>query len=114
MKVVKWIERDDRDDTKYPKIVGGLGGFFKEGMRWDDYLKETQEDWHPYVEAIRQSAIENNIRITGKQHQYGDSGMPIFEDGAAGMFSYRAWGDLMAAIWSEAENKDYSYMNFYM
>jgi hypothetical protein len=29
-------------------------------------------------------------------------------------FSYRGWGDIMAAIWSEEENKDYNYMDFYM
>ncbi len=38
----------------------------------------------------------------------------MFNDGTAGMFSFRAWGDLMAAIWAEHENRDYGYMDFYM
>ena len=40
--------------------------------------------------------------------------MPLFSDGKVATFSFRGWGDLMAAIWSEAEDKDYGYMDFYM
>jgi hypothetical protein len=41
-------------------------------------------------------------------------GVPVFEDETISTFSYRAWGDLLSAIWSEEENKDYNYMAFYM
>ena len=40
---------------------------------------------------------------------------PVFDDGTVGSFSFRAWGDLMAAIWNTEENTNkYSYMDFYM
>ena len=78
-----------------------------------DYLQECGEDEIQYVEAIRESVLEKNIRYTGDEHQEEPDGVPLFEDVTVALFSYRGWGDLMAAIWSEKEDKDYSYMDFY-
>jgi hypothetical protein len=40
---------------------------------------------------------------------------PVFDDGTVGGFSFRAWGDLLAAVWNTAEGTTkYSYMSFYM
>ena len=111
MKVKEWISYNDA--RNYTDSIGGMGGFFSNGMRWSNYIERIADDYKPYYEAVRADVIEKKIRLTGDRHQYGDAGVPLFEDDTVGTFSYRAWGDLMAAIWSEHENKDYSYMDFY-
>ncbi len=65
-----------------------------------------------YIEALRKKIIADNIKCAGDIHQ--DKMVPLFNDNTVGLFSWRAWGDLMAAIWSEEENKDYCYLQFYM
>ena len=110
MKVIDWIDGEEADSKR--ESVGWLGGWFEKGHRWDDYIELFHEESRPYIEAIRQSVIENKMRTTGEEHQY--SAVPLFEDDTVGMFSFRAWGDLMAAIWSTEEDKDYHYMDFYM
>lgn len=124
MKVVDWISWDESEGKD--EAVGGLGGFFnagnifteekgydeenKTGMRWQDYLDAWNEKHHPYLEALREAIVEGNIRRGGFWHQ--EQGVPVFEDGTIGGFSMRAWGDLMAAVWSEEEDKDYCYADF--
>lgn len=113
IKVTQFIDYQDANELP-SNSLGGFGGFFQDGMRWKDYLDSREPEEVPYAEGIRAYAIEHNLRTTGEQHQYSPQGVPVFEDGTASTFSYRAWGDIMAAIWSEAEGKDYSYMDFYM
>lgn len=103
------------DKAKELKIsIGGFGGFFGKGMRWADYIGRLHKESIVYAECIRAYVIENNIKKGGDWHQSDEHGVPIFDDGTSGVFSYRAWGDIMAAIWSEKECRDYSYMDFYM
>lgn len=115
-KVTDWIDLGESEGKE--EAIGGIGGFFNagmiHGMRWKDYIEIWKDETKPYAEAIRKNVIENNIKITGEKHQSSSNGVPLFDDGKIGSFSYRAWGDLMAAIWSEEESKDYNYMNFYM
>ena len=112
MKVTKWVSYGDAEGLD--DHCGGMGGFFDHGMRWKDYVKAFKEEARPYLEALREAIIDKGLRITGSQHQHSPDGVPIFDDGSCGTFSYRAWGDLMAAVWSEVEDKDYCYMDFYM
>jgi hypothetical protein len=112
MKVKGWISYDDADELT--SSVGGMGGWFQNGLRWKDYIETANFLQVPYFEAIRKEIIAKGIRYTGQEHQYSDSGVPVFDDGTCGSFSFRAWGDLMAAIWSTEEDKDYCYMDFYM
>ena len=88
MKVKKWI-KDDKKAEKYKESVGWLGGFFGVGedgkpvkdMRWKDYLEHFKPETYPYLEAIRESVVENNIRFGGDYHQSpGYNGVPLFED----------------------------------
>ena len=81
------------------------------GHRWKDYI-EVFDDMKPHLEAIRKEIVKNNYKFGGYTHQL--EMIPIFSDNTIGFFSYRAWGDLMSAIWVEEENKDYNYMDFYM
>lgn len=111
--VVDWIPDSESEDRE--EAIGGFGGFFREGMRGNsDYFCRIDQEYQPYYKAIRKSVIELNIRHTGEEHQNAPDGVPLFSDGKVARFSWRAWGDLMAAIWSEEENEDYSYMDFYM
>jgi len=112
MKVKRWISLKQAEE--YKESVGWVGGWFSNGHRWKDYIEDYKEPISLYLEAIRQSVLENCLRLTGEQHQYSINGIPLFEDDTVGIFTFRAWGDLMAAIWSEAENKNYSYIDFYM
>jgi len=113
MKVVDWGSYDELHDTRELSI-DTLGGFFDNGMRWCDYISRWGTDAIPYIEALRQEIETNRIRRGGDWHQEDPHGVPIFEDGTIATFSYRAWGDLQAAIWSECEDYDYCYMDFYM
>ena len=122
--VVKWIS--DKEASAKEQAVGGFGGWFgyeensksekllKAHHRWKDYIEIWTPEAQPYLEAIRASVMAKRLRLTGEQHQNDEEGVPLFSDGKVAAFSFRGWGDLMAAIWSEAENKDYGYMDFYM
>lgn len=121
MRVERWISYEEA--AKKKESIGGLGGMFnaghifgderKKGMRWKDYLAIYYEAGQSYAEAIRASVLERNIWEAGDWHQESGEGAPLFEDGTAATFSFRAWGDLMAAIWSERYDRDYHYMDFY-
>lgn len=112
--VVGWLTEQEAEGRK--ESVGGMGGFFNrdegDGMRWRHYLDIWDDEVHPHVEAIRAAILEGRIRRGGNWHQ--SRGIPLFSDGTVAYFSFRAWGDLSAAVWSEAEDHDYSYMDFYM
>ena len=114
--VIEWIADEDSDGFEEAQC-GGLGGWFgfkKSGQRWKDYIEIWKPVAVPYLEAIRKSVVKNKLKLTGEEHQRSGCGVPLFNDNTVASFSYRGWGDLMAAIWSEEENKDYSYMDFYM
>lgn len=126
IKVVDWLDYEEIGERC--ASCGGMGGWFNsghiftdpekydpethgKGQRWKDYLESRHPDEHPYVEAIRESVLVHKLRVNGSQHQ--NTHTPLFSDGTIGTFSFRGWGDLMAAIWSEEEDKDYTYMDFY-
>ena len=113
MKVEKWVDWQQANALEEAGI-GGMGGWFAHGHRWHDYIDQYDIEQRPYVEALRQSIIEKKIKHGGDWHQNDLEGAPVFEDGKSVTYSYRAWGDLLAAIWSTEENKDYQYMDFYM
>lgn len=114
LNVKRWISYDQAE--AFERSVGGWGGWFnadEKGMRWKDFIGEIYSADRDYYEAVRVSVIKNKFRFTGSGHQSDDHGVPQFSDDTVGVFTFRAWGDLMAAIWSEEEDKDYSYMDFY-
>lgn len=124
--VEKWIsyqESEGMPESPTP-IFGGFFGFnaiasngetgIKEGERWKDYINSFVDDSRPYLEALRKSVLDKKRKYTGEEHQNAKDGVPLFSDGTVCTMSWRAWGDLMAAIWSEEEGKDYCYMDFYM
>lgn len=114
LKITKWIPENESD--KYDgNDLGGMGGWFKDGMRWKDYLENYKEEAWPMLEELRRSILENKIRMTGQEKQdSGQPSVPLWNNNTVTIYSWRGWGDLMAAVWSESENKDYHYMDFYM
>lgn len=126
IKVVEWIADDEVANRE--TAIGGLGGWFginreqkdekglweKSGDRWKDFIEAVRPELVPYYEALRTEVVANKIKMGGDSHQNSSAGVPLFSDGKVGQFSYRAWGDFMAAVWSEEENYDYTYMDFYM
>jgi hypothetical protein len=114
VKVTRWISYEEADDLEMS--IGGLGGWF--GFHgentWDDYFESCSEEVRPYAIALRDDIIARGIKGGGDWHQGDDEGVPLFNDRTVGSFSYRAWGDLLAATWTFAEDRQYNYMDFYM
>lgn len=113
LKVVKWITYAEAQD-KLEMGLGGWGGSIEVGDRWNDYVAGFKEEAQPLVEELRRSIISNKIRCTGYEAQNGYAAVPMWSNGMVDLYSFRGWGDLMAAVWSTEENKDYGYMDFYM
>ena len=111
LEVVKWVSNDEAE--KLSCSFGGMGGFFNDGMRWKDFLDAFIPESHQYAEALRRDIIKRRIKECGLWHQENENGVPVFSDGTVAMFSFRAWGDLLAAIWSTEENRDSNYLEFY-
>lgn len=96
--------------------LGGLGGFFNMhvgGQRWHDYISRWPVISRPYIEALRAHIVANRIRRGGFWHQDSSvSGVPHFDDGTCFQASMRGWGDLLAAVWSQEDGRDYCYTYF--
>lgn len=93
---------------------GGCGGFFDRGMRWKDYLDRAfyAED-HARMEELRAAIVGRPVWRDGSWHQdQADAGMPVWDDGAVFWASQRAWGDLLAAVWSTVLDQDFWYGDF--
>lgn len=142
VKVIDWINYNDASNYK-DNNLGGMGGWFNSHLihgyknkfefddlgkpisitkipaekcnldTFEDYLNEFEEELHPYILALKEEIINNNIQLTGEQHQHSSNGVPIFNDGTCSTFSYRSWGDLMAAIYT-SEEIPLTYMKYYM
>ena len=115
IEVIRWGSYDEN----LPESVGGLGGWFNppfgdNSHTWQDFIDSWTPEGQEYIWAIRASVVANQIRRGGDWHQNDPNGVPVFSDGTCGSFSWRAWGDLLAAIWTDEDGVSYSYMDFYM
>jgi len=90
-RVAKWMSFDDVDRLGEVRDIGGWGGMM-----------------------TKEAIVARGLRRGGDWHQSAPDGVPVFDDGAVGTFSCRAWGDLMAAVWSGEDGRGYGYMDFYM
>lgn len=111
--VARWVSYESAKDMD--TAVDTMGGWVQPGVRWDDYLKCWPDAPKPYIEALRSEIIKIKLRKGGDWHQYSCAGVPVFEDDRVALFSYRGWGDLLAAVWNTEEvDAPYSYLDFYM
>lgn len=111
--VIGWVSYGEASSQATERI-GGWGGVIAPGDRWRDYVAMCGDEPAPYYEALRREVLRRRLRRGGDWHQNAPDGAPVFADGTVGLFSFRAWGDLMAAIWADADDRDYGYMDFYM
>lgn len=96
-----------------------VSGGWVDGHSWSEYLEHmlASDDAGPgslpYLEALRREVLSRRLFISGEDHQDWRFGTPVFSDGKVANFTWRAWGDFMAAVWSEAF-QGLGYMQFYM
>jgi hypothetical protein len=111
--VIGWIPYASTDVREYPD-VGGWGGCIQKGNSWSDYIADVEEAAVPYHEALREAVMKSGLRRGGDWHQFSPDGVPVFDDGTIATFSFRGWGDLMAAIWADTDGRCHGYMDYYM
>lgn len=88
MEIVSWV---DWDDNRF-KFAEKDELFYE---RWKEVVRELRR---------------KNYRFTGNYHQYGDHGVPMFDDGMCFMVSMRMWGEVMAQAFPEtATQGEYAY-----
>ena len=109
MKIVKWVT--GLDHTKNPpKLLYPAFGEKLVGRPHDELHRAWQE-----VEDIVKACIRRNgFKFSGEYHQYGECGLPMFDDGSVLFCSWRHWGSIMAEAWDPDGAKGLDYMDFYM
>lgn len=125
MKVIDWIANAVADG-KPEAPIGGMGGWFGHDPAgttrdeiwgaqhtWADYLARWDPAVHAHAEALRAAIVAARIWEAGDWHQSEGCGVPLFDDGTVATFSFRGWGDLLAAVWTEQLGRQYCYMDFY-
>jgi hypothetical protein len=112
-RVIGWVSTASIENRGLVDI-GGWGGFFRESDDWSAYIANIDKQFVPHHESLRMAIIAKGLRRGGDWHQNSQDGVPVFDDGAVGTFSFRAWGDLMAATWTGEDGRGYGYMDFYM
>lgn len=66
------------------------------------------------VQLIGDEVVDKGYCFSGQEHQNALTGVPVFSDGTCLRASMRAWGQIMAAIYSSVEGLNLSYMDFYI
>ena len=82
--------------------------------RWPEFLAQYAPEWHPDLEAVRRSVIELGIWAGGDWHQENPHGMPVVSSGHYWSSTWRAWGELLAAVWNTELSQQFTYMDFYI
>lgn len=92
LKIVGWTDFDCRYPT--PKVTG--------------------EAFSEMLQLIREEIYEHGYIFAGQDHQNSATGVPVFSDGTCFRASWRAWGSIMAQMYTDSEGNALSYMDFYM
>ena len=66
------------------------------------------------VQLIGDEIVQYGYSFSGQDHQTAATGVPVFSDGTCLRASMRAWGQIMAAVYSAVDGVNLSYMDFYM
>ena len=84
-----------------------------EGMRWGDYVNYFKPESRPHLEELREAVIDNHIFCNSWKYQRELMACPLFDDGTSVTYSRVAWANLMAAVWSSEDDKDYTTQDFF-
>ena len=109
MKIVKWVTGLDHTQTPsrllYPAFEEKLAGRPRD---------EIERAWQEAEDLVKTCIRRNGFKFSGEYHQYGECGMPMFDDGSVLFCSWRHWGSIMAEAWDPDGDKGLDYMDFYM
>lgn len=84
-------------------------GGYEHGHTWDEYLANFRTSKRIHFNMIRKAIEELDwVGMTGEE--MANDVEFVFSDGVIIAFTWRAWGDLMAAIVGKGEN----YLSYYM
>ena len=108
MKIVKWTRGLDCPGTgKQKQRYPAFGDDFS-GMPVEEYSRLWAEAERVVVDCIRR----NGFKFSGDYHQYGDFGMPLFDDGRIFFVSWRHWGHLVYRAWNPDGNNPMGYCKY--
>ena len=74
----------------------------------------TEETMDEVVFCVASEIRANGYMISGMDHQYTATGVPVFNDGTCLRASMRSWGMIMSVAYPELNGKETGYMDFYM
>ena len=108
MKIVKWTRGLDCPGTgKQTQRYHAFGDDFP-GMPEEEYSRLWADAERVVVDCIRR----NGFKFDGNYHQYGEFGMPLFDDGTVFFVSWRHWGHLMYRAWNPDGNDSMGYCKY--
>ena len=109
MKIIKWVTGLDHSQSParllYPAFEEKFAGRPRD---------EVEQAWREAEDVVKECIRRNGFKFSGEYHQYGEYGMPMFEDGSVLFCSWRHWGSIMAEAWDPDGDKGLDYMDFYM
>jgi len=84
---------------------------------WEEFILQFDEEDRETVNNYRDAIIAEGIKCSPNKHQNNidttTKACAVFEDGTVAYFYLRDWAAFMAAIWSYADNKEYTADDFY-
>jgi len=109
LKNIKYVTNEIFDDK--------LGGKIVKIVSWSnktEYRESINHHNKEHEQCLIDEIITNRYAFSGLRHQTAGNTIPIFDDNKCCFYSHRGWGRLMAKAWSQINNKDYDYNDFYM
>ena len=109
MKVVKWVTGFDNTKSQSKLLYSAFGEKLA-GHPCD----EVERAWREAEDVVKECIRRNGFKFSGEYHQYGEYGMPMFDDCSVLFCSWRHWGSIMAEAWDPDGKKGLDYLDFYM
>ena len=86
---------------------------------WTDFDSEyptkvmNGDEMSAVLDLVRKEILKKKYCFSGTIHQYSSTGVPVFSDGTCLRCSMRAWGLIMAQVYSDVHGINLSYLDFY-
>ena len=101
------VEIIEQTNEIYPEDYQIISGG-QDSMTWGQWQNQFTDEYKLYWETLKQKLIEENL--VGKTGEWQNNLLFKFSNGKTFGFTWRGWGDFMAAIVGKGEN----YMQYYM